>query len=219
MGGSDRHRAMSADRIFLRQPVLHPNRRSFCRGHDVGHARHSGNDAATHPVMVGDHRGWPFDWVGDRYPDRRHHYPCLSARGVAVVRRGSLRRARPRNLALSLPDRRALRCHHRHRLDDGVCALAVAADRQSVPPVQKGARALCDHPHDVRIFPLGRAHLDQRIAGVLHPGSASGPAAGDFSSPAGGGLDWRHCGWHRSCAIPPRSGAAIPAQVCELRDW
>ena len=23
-------------------------------------------------------------------------------------------------------------CHHRHRLDDGVCALAVAADRQSV---------------------------------------------------------------------------------------
>ena len=77
---------------------------------------------------------------------------------------------------------------------DGDCALAVAADRQPVPPVQDRAHALRDHSHDIRIFSLGRAHLDQRIAGLLHSGSAPGPAAGGFSPPAGDGLCLCHCG-------------------------
>ncbi len=45
VGRSDRHRALSADGLSLRQPVLHPDRRSFSRGHDLG-AHRRGNARA-----------------------------------------------------------------------------------------------------------------------------------------------------------------------------
>ena len=94
--------------------------------------------------------------LGDRHAHRRHHHPRLSARGACPVRRGSLATRHGRlTLRYLAADGRALRRPSSSRLGHRDCALAVAADRQSVGAVQDRARAFRDHPDVVRILRIG----------------------------------------------------------------
>ena len=108
--------------------------------------------------------------------------------------------ARPPHPALPRATRRALCRRRRARLDDRDCALAVAADRQSARAIQGRACAFCGHSDVVSVPALGRTDMDRRVAAILHPGSAAGPAAGSFPPVAGGCALSRHCRRGRHCA-------------------